>query len=715
MDYWPSYIPKPSSLSESVDDPYIEATSETGDDSARVRYSKERQGPTKLTWKIMRLGDFVALKQFYADHRAIEFLWLHPSRGLTYKTRFVSSPISSSEDGKSPFVAQVEVTLQIVELAPTEQEQPSASDLMDTINAGADKAVQAAIDAEQARDDAKEYAKKAAASAKEAADTAAEIPAAVEAGIERIEKAGASQISAVNSAGSTQVSKVNSAGTKQTTAVNNAGAAQVSKVNSAGTSQIAAVENAGSEQIAAVKAEGKAQTAAAKKQADAAAASAEEAAERLAEFKDLGAAAKTLAAGSKATASFDSSTGILTIGVPEGKKGDKGDPGTFSEDGVTVVANASGEAMAKDVAIGGDLGDLASARGQIGELKVATATEYPSILTIRKSCRLYFNGTEWAQVADRPFKAGYGAVVIANISSGALRGEIWAFSLSGNDAWKAQFNEKGTSPFARFVMSNAIGDGIRVTNGIISVPEYDGATASTSGTSGLVPPAAAGQQESFLNGGGEYKPALTKISDSVSLEDSTTAASAKAVKTAYDLANGKQANLGFTPVQQGGGTGQGSDKIYIGYSESGLKAQADTLDLGNVVTTSAGCTKAPSAALADNATIARNLVVTDDGQAAKFNWAGRSTGQPEWVWGGNAAEFGNMYTWNPANFSVNYATSASNAWQTTIVPNVVVGDNSNLPAGGTWTFYSYANSQVTYGAVAGGTYISGRYIAIRNA
>lgn len=633
MDYWPSYIPKPSSLSESVDDPYIEATSETGDDAARVRYSKERQGPTKLTWRIMRLGDFVALKQFYAEHRAIEFLWLHPSRGLTYKTRFVSSPISSSEDGKSPFVAQVEVTLQIVELAPTEQEQPSVSDLMETINIGADKAVQAAIDAEQARDEAGGYAQKAAASAKEAADTAAQIPAAVEAGIERIE--------------------------------------------AAGTSQITAVENAGSEQVTKVKAEGQTQTAAAKAQADAAAASAEEAAERLAEFKDLGATAKTLAAGSNATASFDSSTGVITIGVPSGKKGDKGDkgdPGTFSEDGVTVVANASGEAMAKDVAIGGNASDLASARGQIGELKVATATEYPSILTIRKSCRLYFNGTEWAQVADRPFEAGYGAVVIADVSSGALRGEIWAFSLSGNDAWKAQFNEKGTSPFARFVMSNVIGDGIRVTNGIISVPEYEGATASSAGTSGLVPPAAAGQQESFLTGGGEYKPAL-----------------------------------GFTPVQQGGGTGQGSDKIYIGYSESGLKAQADTLDLGSIVTTSAGCTKAPSAEKA------QSLVVTDDGQAATFNWAGRSTGQPEWVWGGNAAEFGNMYTWNPINFSVNFATNASNAWQTTLVPNVKVGDNSYIPAGGTWVYFSYANTQVTYGAVAGGTYISGRHIAIRNA
>ena len=221
-----------------------------------------------------------------------------------------------------------------------------------------------------------------------------------------------------------------------------------------------------------------------------------------------------------------------------------------------------------------------------------------------------------------------------------------------------------------------------------------------------------------LTGGGPLSADVTlaaKLTDSVSSTDSTTAASAKAVKTAYDLANSKQANLGFTPVQQGGGTGQGSDKIYIGYSESGLKAQADTLDLGNVVTTSAGCTKAPSAALADNATNAQNLVVTDDGQTAKFNWAGRSTGQPEWVWGGNAAEFGNMYKWNPTNFSVNYATNSSNAWQTTVVPNVAIGSaNQAVPAGGTWTFIVSRNGDGNTGTIAGGTVINqGVWLAIR--
>ena len=42
-----------------------------------------------------------------------------------------------------------------------------------------------------------------------------------------------------------------------------------------------------------------------------------------------------------------------------------------------------------------------------------------------------------------------------------------------------------------------------------------------------------------MTGSGEYKPALTKISDSVGLADSKTAASAKAVKTAYDAAESK--------------------------------------------------------------------------------------------------------------------------------------------------------------------------------
>ena len=56
----------------------------------------------------------------------------------------------------------------------------------------------------------------------------------------------------------------------------------------------------------------------------------------------------------------------------------------------------------------------------------------------------------------------------------------------------------------QFVSVAQIGDGIRTTKGIISVPEYDGATTSTAGTGGLVPPAAAGQQDMVLTGSGKW-------------------------------------------------------------------------------------------------------------------------------------------------------------------------------------------------------------------
>lgn len=44
--------------------------------------------------------------------------------------------------------------------------------------------------------------------------------------------------------------------------------------------------------------------------------------------------------------------------------------------------------------------------------------------------------------------------------------------------------------------------------------------------------------------------------------------------------NGKQANLGFTPVQQGGGTNQLSNKIRIGWNGTQLLAQVDNTSLG---------------------------------------------------------------------------------------------------------------------------------------
>ncbi|SFB12359.1 hypothetical protein SAMN04515620_11954 [Collimonas sp. OK607] len=93
----------------------------------------------------------------------------------------------------------------------------------------------------------------------------------------------------------------------------------------------------------------------------------------------------------------------------------------------------------------------------------------------------------------------------------------------------------------------------------------------------------------------------------------------------------KQNKLGFTPVQQGGGIGQTNNTVRMGWSGNGLKVTVDSLDLGTVV-------------FGD--------------RAMRLNWSGFG-GQPSWLFGGNSPDAVNVY--NPSNFSVNYANSASYA------------------------------------------------------
>lgn len=53
-----------------------------------------------------------------------------------------------------------------------------------------------------------------------------------------------------------------------------------------------------------------------------------------------------------------------------------------------------------------------------------------------------------------------------------------------------------------------------------------------------------------------------------------------------------------------------------------------------------------------------NYIPTSASCNRNWNWNGQG-GQPTWVWGGEDGT--NMYVYNPANFSVNYASSAGNA------------------------------------------------------
>ena len=215
-----------------------------------------------------------------------------------------------------------------------------------------------------------------------------------------------------------------------------------------------------------------------------------------------------------------------------------------------------------------------------------------------------------------------------------------------------------------------------------------------------------------LTGGGPLSADVTlaaKLTDSVSSTDSTTAASATAVKTAYDLASSKQPNLGFTPVQQGGGTGQGTNKVYIGWATdaSGLKAQVDNTNLGNIVTTEGPTVKAPQAALADRAQVANTSETLSVTGWGNVKWGSTPYGQsPLYVWCLPMAG-SDMEPCSPSVLSVGAAN-----WSV-YTPNVAVGDNSAVPQGGTWKYFSWGYDNAANGVVAGGTNISNRFIAIR--
>lgn len=80
---------------------------------------------------------------------------------------------------------------------------------------------------------------------------------------------------------------------------------------------------------------------------------------------------------------------------------------------------------------------------------------------------------------------------------------------------------------------------------------------------------------------GEQSP--TKVNSSLNLLSQTVDGNTASIAALGTFA-GVTGALGFTPVQQGGGAGQGTNKIFIGWSGSILKAQVDVTDMGAIYT-----------------------------------------------------------------------------------------------------------------------------------
>ena len=160
--------------------------------------------------------------------------------------------------------------------------------------------------------------------------------------------------------------------------------------------------------------------------------------------------------------------------------------------------------LVTDVAIGGNENDMASGRGQIGDAKEMPNLDF-NTLTTPGNYRITGYPTNGPSLPLNISGASIGSLIVAGTLG--QDGRIFQIMISGSAVtWRTILNTtEGTwDAWQQLLSGNKVGDGIRVTNGIISVPEYEGATASAAATSGLVPPAAAGQQSYGLGGDGAW-------------------------------------------------------------------------------------------------------------------------------------------------------------------------------------------------------------------
>lgn len=192
-------------------------------------------------------------------------------------------------------------------------------------------------------------------------------------------------------------------------------------------------------------------------------------------------------------------------------------------DEVTIVKDESGKLVAQDIAIGGDPTDLASARGYIvdellpwypGYYETSLADFDAATILGRYHVMVHKETTLNAPpilLFSANTLSNDGMLIVEAMSSAtgisSVRRYRQTFMVFGS-ASKIWIRHQGTSgewgTWRGIIADTNIGDGIRVTNGMLSVPEYEGATATEPGTAGLVPPATVEEKDKYLKGDGTY-------------------------------------------------------------------------------------------------------------------------------------------------------------------------------------------------------------------
>ena len=131
-------------------------------------------------------------------------------------------------------------------------------------------------------------------------------------------------------------------------------------------------------------------------------------------------------------------------------------PGLVKPDGITAKVTEDGTITVKDVAIGGDLGDLASARSLPTKFIKGLGSADCNTIAENMIASVYQNGT-----SNGP---GFASVLLSFFSS-AVMGAQAAFISNSSTIVRASLRSKsasGYSPWSDFLMSGRVGDGINV-------------------------------------------------------------------------------------------------------------------------------------------------------------------------------------------------------------------------------------------------------------
>ncbi|WP_418662020.1 hypothetical protein [Alistipes communis] len=183
--------------------------------------------------------------------------------------------------------------------------------------------------------------------------------------------------------------------------------------------------------------------------------------------------------------------------------------GLVKPDGTTTQTDATGKLTVRDVAIDGDTLTTLGSAGMLAKVKYYSALSdgTPSdadidneifLLSLWSSnfipdlskydaffyVRQFFYGARASTTSRKQIAYGY--------RTGRMFTRTYDSKLLAWSSWVATITD------------SQIGDGLTVNNGIISVPQYEGATASTMAKSGLVPPALSGDQDKVLSGAGTW-------------------------------------------------------------------------------------------------------------------------------------------------------------------------------------------------------------------